>query len=878
MNNNLADKLKNILDYFPPKDLDTFIVNGLNPKIKLRDYQTRAIQSFILYYLDEGNTKLRTQDKIHNLFQMATGSGKTVIMAALILFLYQQGYRNFIFFVSQTNILEKTKENFANPASSKYLFASPLKCFNKTIKINIVDNFQASNIDKDSINICFTTIQKLHNDIISPRENAMSEYDFSNHKVVFISDESHHLNASTKAKSKVQKPEIFEEPSWENTVISLYNKHPESLLLEFSATAGLNNEDINKKYADKLIFDYPLKTFRDEKWTKNFQNISSETTYWQRSLIALIISEYRHMLFNDLGLEIKPVVLFKSKTIVESKKFFEEFKEKIQKLSIEDIIALETIDIPIMKQSLSYFKNLGHQDYQLLVNLLKESFREQTLVIINSSTESAIDAQTQVLLNTLEDKDNVLRGIFVVDQLNEGWDVLNLFDIVRLHDERQENTRVKTNKYTIKEAQLIGRGARYCPFVYNNDEQNRNKRKFDADLSNKYRVLETLYYHCKNDSRYINDLQNTLKQTGLIDDDNGKVVEIKLKEEFKNSEFFQNALVWTNKRVPKQNSMPSEQDKVNFTKTIDFKIRQIKANEEKLFDLDTQSDNEIEELKIVQQLNLQDVEYHILEGCALYFETLKFDFLKSKFSNLKSLQEFLTSSDYLGSNVKIIFKSNDSKAKISGRDIFSAVMDAFKQIENYLYSLKDASVGEKVLRPKYLKDVIEDKLIYVANVEDEDGNGNPQSKASDKLRMDLSSKKWYVFNENYGTSEEKEFVKWFSDNYAKRLENKNIEFYLVRNERFSDLALYDFDSGDRFEPDFLLYFKTNKISSQVFVEPKGTHLIEHDNWKANLLSLINSDINLMPNNGNWRVIGMPFFNKLKTTEFSQKFDDFIESL
>ncbi|WAM08554.1 hypothetical protein [Mycoplasmopsis cynos] len=42
--------------------------------------------------------------------------------------------------------------------------------------------------------------------------------------------------------------------------------------------------------------------------------------------------------------------------------------------------------------------------------------------------------------------------------------------------------------------------------------------------------------------------------------------------------------------------------------------------------------------------------------------------------------------------------------------------------------------------------------------------------------------------------------------------------------------------------------------------------------------MINSDIDLMPNNGNWKVIGMPFFNKLKIAEFSQEFDEFIENL
>jgi type III restriction enzyme len=44
-------------------------------------------------------------------------------MAAVILEKYQQGERNFIFFVNNDNILTKTKDNFLESASGKYLFA-----------------------------------------------------------------------------------------------------------------------------------------------------------------------------------------------------------------------------------------------------------------------------------------------------------------------------------------------------------------------------------------------------------------------------------------------------------------------------------------------------------------------------------------------------------------------------------------------------------------------------------------------------------------------------------------------------------------------------------------------------------------------------------
>ncbi|MBZ0217464.1 MAG: hypothetical protein K8F25_12975, partial [Fimbriimonadaceae bacterium] len=70
--------------------------------------------------------------------------------------------------------------------------------------------------------------------------------------------------------------------------------------------------------------------------------------------------------------------------------------------------------------------------------------------------------EKQLAVNSLEDPTNPYRGIFAVDKLNEGWDVLNLFDIVRLYDVAGSGGKLR--KTTMAEAQLIGRGARYFPF------------------------------------------------------------------------------------------------------------------------------------------------------------------------------------------------------------------------------------------------------------------------------------------------------------------------------------------------------------------------------------------------------------------------------
>ena len=104
------------------KEIPEYLTDNLNPTFELRPYQEEAFARFF-HCLD--NHFPGKEKPLHFLFNMATGSGKTLIMAGLILYLYEKGYRNFLFFVNSTNIIEKTKDNFLNPLSSKYLFNDP---------------------------------------------------------------------------------------------------------------------------------------------------------------------------------------------------------------------------------------------------------------------------------------------------------------------------------------------------------------------------------------------------------------------------------------------------------------------------------------------------------------------------------------------------------------------------------------------------------------------------------------------------------------------------------------------------------------------------------------------------------------------------------
>ena len=844
------------------KEIPNFLKQGLSKRIELREYQKEAFENFITYFENE---KLNKNKQIHTLFHMATGSGKTVIMAGLILYLYEKGYRNFLFFVNQTNILEKTKDNFINVLSNKYLFNEDLNYLGEKVKINVVDNFQRNVFENNNINICFTTIQKLHLDLFENKENAMTRDDFENNKVVFISDESHHINTFTKKKTKEEK-EI--QKSWETSITNAFYSNKNSILLEFTATADLKDKNVEEKYRDKIIYNYPLKNFRESGYTKDFVNFSINADTWKRTLIALILSEYRRFLFSDCGQNIKPVIMLKSKVIKESRSFYDKFFEKINKLDSSDFENLPKED-KYLKKALDYFRDKDkNKTFEFLKESIRDSFVEEKAIIINGNEDNNVEKQ--LLLNSLEDKKNNKRIIFAVDMLNEGWDVLNLFDIVRLYDTRSSAS------YTIKEAQLIGRGARYCPFLVN-EEQEKFKRKYDFDLDNKYRILETMLFHSIDDSKYISELKKALIEIGLQEKD---MIERKyiLKDEFKNTDFYNHGYVFSNSRIEKTRESIYEIEEDLKYKVFYPKIKNKNAKIENLIDNKNEKISDNIEIK---KIKLSEIDYNILSGTAIYFNELKFNFLKEKYPNLKTLKEFLTGENYLG-NIGIEFKYTKG-SEITGKDIYRELkQEVFPAICKHINEIKIEYEGREEFKPYEIKNVIKDKTIYLSSVNNE-GKGESQIETSNnELKLDLSMENWYVYNDNYGTTEEKKFVKYFKNEIKPKLDEKNFEYYVIRNERFSELALYSFDKGERFEPDYLLFIKNKNDDKseeyQIYAEPKGEQLLLVDKWKEDFLIKIEEKQKTMKNNH--KIIGLPFFNGkgTKLKEFSEVINKFLDQI
>lgn len=849
-------------------DFPEIIKSGLSKKISLREYQIDAFTNFALYFDNDG---LRKNKQVHTLFHMATGSGKTVIMAGLILYLYTKGYRKFLFFVNQTNVLEKTIDNFINPLSNKYLFNDVVEYLGKKVKIKRVENFSGNVLD-DDIEILFTTTQKLHMDLFEAKENSLTYDDFENNKVVFISDESHHINSLTKKPTKDEEEAV---KSWEYSVTNALSRNRDSIMLEFTATCDLKDANVLQKYKDKIIFNYPLISFRESGYTKDFQNFATDTELWTRTLMALVMSEYRRFLFADLKLNIKPVVMLKSQKIDESKSFYDEFFKKVKELTSYEIQNLELVGIEKLTEAINYFKEKD-DTLELLEQSIKTAFTENTSIIMNGSSDN--NKENQLLVNSLEDLDNPIRLIFAVDMLNEGWDVLNLFDIVRLYDTRQSKSGGKIGNYTIKEAQLIGRGARYCPFVVD-DEELKFKRKFDGDISNPNRILETMYFHSKNDSRYISELKNALIETGLQAPD-PIILEYRLKDEFKDSDFYKKSFVFSNKRLLKRRDEVHSLEPSMRTKTYYYTALSGKGNVVNLIGDDTANTSTIK--TNLKSIKFKDIDYNILLGAIECFEELRFDILKEKYPSLKSMREFLTSDEFLGnSNVEITY----SQDEINGKILFSAVKHALVKVASHVMAIKPEYVGSKEFEPKQLKVILKDKKISLGSIEGNGGKGNSQNNCSnEEYRLDLTNESWYVFNDNYGTSEEKLFVKYFKTNIEPKLKEKNLEYYVVRNERIPELAIYSFEAGERFEPDFLLFVRKQRsegsLTYQGYVEPKGNQLLENDAWKEAFSMQIEKEHSVKGLFADdYKIIGFPFFNNdNRMEEFEKAINTWMETV
>lgn len=876
---------------YKPELLEMPEFTSKNLKYDFFEWQKSALENFLIF---DRTSKLDDFPDLKNkpthlLFNMATGAGKTMMMAALILYYFEKGYRHFLFFVNQNNIVDKTENNFIDPAHAKFLFTEKILQGDTVIPIRKVEMFSPHS---DGIEIKFTSIQKLYNDIHTERENQTTLADLHKLNLVMLGDEAHHLNAPTKSKKRDAE---IEHKGWEHMVLELLlnkNGNPsENVLLEFTATPP-EKADVQQKYADKIITKFGLKEFLQKGYTKEINLVSSTLSKKERVLHALLFAWYRHQIALKYGIaNFKPVMLFRSKTVDESKADYLAFLNWVENVQVDDFSFLKTFSTSLndsdnaneqgktrTEQALKFMQENGFE-FAHLANWVKQNYQKHNIIITNSENNKTktekTDSETEKLLNNLEAADNPIRAIFTVGRLTEGWDVLNLFDIVRLYEGQNgggsNKKSGKTAAATVSEKQLIGRGVRYFPFAFEGKQP--NKRKFDNDMQHELRILEELFYYTHDEqSRYITELKNELRKDGYLPEKDDDKVLTTFK--FADNKDFRELLIWANKKIPNPNAKSNNADSLKANpQTLSFQIHGNQLLQETQFTAD-KNDEKVKQLGIQnnfsQTIKMSEMERHIFNK-ALHIKgknsqsLFHFNRLQSKL-NIQNRNELQNN---LLKDWQIEFLGLEQDKQVRPDDKLAGCLKILEMVEKHLNESDKPFIGTKEFTPKTLWEIF----------------GTPKQKwvKKDDIKTAIAMQNdWYVMDNFAGTGLEEALIQFISARLGDL--KSQYDIHLIRNEEV--FKLNNFANGEGFMPDFILLLKDKQKSSsngvndflhyQIFIEPKGEHLVETDGWKEEFLEAITVEYGmdkiLQKDTPHYRLIGLPFFtDHQKNGQFTESF-------
>ena len=805
-----------------------------------RYYQDAALRFF--HYSQVAN-EFRFRNVNHVLFNMATGSGKTDLMAGLILYLYQEhGYQNFLFLVNTNGVLNKTIDNLTNQGSEKYLYTPTIEIDGERIEIRQVETFPKTQ-SKNTIYLKLATVQRVAADIYTQKENAIGEEDYARDKMVILGDEAHHYSASTKREKET-------EQSWEKAIATILNARDDNRLLEFTATIDLENKNVYEKYKDKVLYRYALDRFIQDKYSKNVKRIQSSNTDVDNMMNVILLSEYRRRYaLEKLGTYMKPVIMFKSQRIDASNEAHEQFNQLIESLSVESLKQFLDRQRQVSTEDDSETLALAHNYYleneENLADILRDMKRELSpnrIINANDTSQSGIlEKGHYEALNSLESPTNLYRVIFAVARLTEGWDVLNLFDIVRLSDDPKAKG---TKATTMSEAQLIGRGARYYPFLFHGDRS--FTRRFDDDGKDSL-IMETIHYHTINEPQYLKNLVSALDEMNLPtgEDKKNPLIDVKVKPSFKRTD------VW-------------KYGKVFYNETVEVADDYYDSLEK--YGVNTKNDEYIPYISALKEVGYKDTEVNE-DYTNAYHVALTFDerYVKKvinrlsfyHFANLKKYIPLLTSrEEFLGEKWLNIY--NRTIYVTIPRTMDSSILTPTEKLnilERYFSDVakqikagfsKQRGTGKFIGYP--IKKYIGNYRKRVPNYDTGKvfGQNDPQTVQRYELKED-----YYVYDSAIINLTEKQLIDRIAERVTE-LKEQYEDVYLIRMDenmhresaKNNKLKLHQFGSGHDevhltgFQPDFILYLQNANYFIQIFIEPKGRN-IEEEQWKEDLLTYIN---------------------------------------
>ncbi|EOF9203175.1 DEAD/DEAH box helicase family protein [Neisseria gonorrhoeae] len=428
---------------------------------------------------------------------------------------------------------------------------------------------------------------------------------------------------------------------------------------------------------------------------------------------------------------------------------------------------------------------------------------------------------------------------------------------------------------TVSEKQLIGRGVRYFPFAFEGKQP--NKRKFDNDMQHELRILEELFYYTHDEqSRYITELKNELRKDGYLPekDDDKVLATFKLKSEFADNKDFKELLIWANKKIPNPNAKSNNADSLQANpQTLSFQVHGNQLLQETQFTAD-ENDETARQIgtqnNFTQTIKMSEMERHIFNK-ALHIKgknsqsLFHFDRLQSKLDiqNRNELQNKLLK------DWQIEFLGLEQDKQVRPDDKLAGCLKILEMVEKHLNESDIPFIGTKEFTPKKLWEIF----------------GTPKQKwvKKDDIKTAIATQNdWYVMDNFAGTGLEEALIQFISARLGDL--KSQYDVHLIRNEEV--FKLNNFADGEGFMPDFVLLLKDKQKSSsdsvddflhyQIFIEPKGGHLVENDSWKEAFLKSITVEYGrdkiLQKNTPHYRLIGLPFFtDHQKNGQFTELF-------
>ncbi|MCI2842532.1 DEAD/DEAH box helicase family protein [Staphylococcus hominis] len=828
---------------------------------KFRYYQDIALRFF---HYSQTSEIFEYRNINHVLFNMSTGSGKTDLMAGLILYLYREyGYQNFLFLVNTRGVLNKTIDNLTNQTSDKYLYTPQIEIDGKRIDIKQVEVFPKVQ-SKNTIYLKLETVQRVAADIYTQKENTMGEEDYAKDKTVILGDEAHHFSASTKSEKE-------QKQSWEKAISTILYANEDNLLLEFTATIDLDDKYVYEKYKDKVLYRYTLDRFIQDGYSKNVKRIQSNNKDNDNMLNAILLSEYRRRYaLENYNVYMKPVIMFKSQRIDSSNEAYKQFNKLVDTLTVDSLRSFLDRQAPIASEdnsetlTLAYQYYLNHNDLSAVLREIKREMNPNRIINANDTTKSGIlEKGNYEALNSLESPLNLYRVIFAVARLTEGWDVLNLFDIVRLSD----HPKVKgTKATTMSEAQLIGRGARYYPFSLSNERS--FKRRFNDDGKDSL-IMETIHYHTINEPQYLKNLVNSLDEMNLPtgEDKKNPLLDVKVKNSFKKTSVWKYGKIYYNETVKVSDAYYDNLEK---------------------YGVNTTKDEKIHYSSVIKEVNYKAAEiyenFSDTYDIALTFDHRYLDKVMNRlsfyhFSNLKKYIPLLKSrEDFLGENWLNIFNRTIYITLPRQFDIKSLTSnEKLKILEQYFIRVS------KQIKSGYSKERGTGKFIgypikeYITNYRKripKYDTGKFMINEPQIVQRYECKEPFFVYDSAIINKTEKQLIDRIAHR-VKELEEVYSDIYLIRmdenmhreSKKNNNLKLHQFGTFYEaknlagFQPDFILYLQNKEYFIQIFIEPKGKD-IEDQQWKENLLLYINeheAEIILEDTIENVKIKGVKFY-------------------